>query len=140
MDLVETLKDQLTICTKDCGARCCRYITVSVPAPRGQNDWDEFRWWLAHAGTMLTRDEDGWMLHVETRCRHLADDNTCRIYEHRMITCEEYDPSACEFTDTVEYEVCLRTESDLADHLEARGLKRAAEVAARIRAAHPPTE
>ena len=140
MDLVETLKDQLTICTKDCGARCCRYLTVAVPAPRTRNDWDELRWWLAHAGTMVTRDEDGWMLHVETRCGHLADDNTCRVYDHRMIACEEYDAASCEFTDDVAYDVCLKTELDLADHLEARGLKRAAPVAAGIRAAHAANE
>lgn len=124
---------QLGICTRECGARCCRYITTAIQPPRAHDDWDEIRWWLAHAGTMVTKDEDGWMLHVETRCRHLAEDRTCRIYGHRMRTCEDYDPRACEFTAEVEYDVNLRTEADLADYLEARGLKRGAQVAKRIR-------
>ena len=127
--------DQLTICTQHCGGACCRYITVAVPAPRGENDWDEVRWWLAHEGMMVTKDEDGWMLHVESRCRHLQPDNRCGIYEHRMTTCEEYDPQACDYPGPVEYTVTLRTEADLADYLEHRGLKRGARVAASIRAA-----
>ena len=134
-ELPQGLKDQLKICTIDCGARCCRYITVTVPAPRGRNDWDEVRWWLAHGGMMVTKDEDGWMLHVESRCRHLAEDNSCLIYEDRMIACAEYDAENCEFTGDVPYDVCLRTESDLADYLERRKLKWGAAVAKAIRAA-----
>lgn len=128
-------KDQLAICTKECQARCCRYITMSFEAPRGQNDWDEVRWWLAHEGTMVTKDEDGWMLHMETRCRHLAPDNMCRIYAHRMIACEEYEAEDCEFTGDVPFDICLRSEADLAGYLERRGLKRGADVAKRTRKA-----
>jgi len=128
-------RSQLRICTLDCGARCCRYITTKIQSPRSHNDWDEVRWWLAHGGTMVTRDEDGWMLHVETRCRHLREDRTCGIYRHRMRACEEYDPEACEFVSDVDFEVTLRTEGDLAAFLEARGLKRGALVALRIRLA-----
>lgn len=127
--------DQFTICTLDCGARCCRYVTVAIPPPLSRVDWDEFRWWLAHPGTMVTKGEEGWMLQVETRCRHLQTDNACGIYAHRPIACEEHDATACEFTDEIEYEVCLRSEADLADHLERRGLKRGAGIAASIRAA-----
>ena len=127
--------DQLRICTQACGGRCCRYLTVSVDAPRGHTDWDEFRWWLAHGGVMVTKDEDGWMLHVQTRCSHLRPDNMCGIYEHRMTTCSEYEAENCEFTDEVPYDVQLRSEEDLADYLEKRKLKRGAEVAEAIRAA-----
>ena len=136
MDPVKSLRDQLTICTMDCGARCCRYLTVSVPAPRGQNDWDEFRWWLAHAGTMLTHDEeDGWMLHVQTPCQHLGPDKLCQIYEARMDACEEYDAATCEFAENIPFELALHDEGDLADHLERKRLKRGAPVARAIREA-----
>ncbi len=128
-------KDQLKICTLDCGARCCRYITVTVEHPKAENDWDEFRWWLAHADTTVTKSVDGWMLHVAVKCRHLAPDNTCGIYDHRMIACAEYDAAACEFTDDVPWDECFKTEADLAEYLERRRLKRGAEVAKRIRAA-----
>lgn len=130
--------DQIAICTRDCGARCCRYITVSVEAPRSHADWDEFRWWLAHGGTMLSKGDDGWMLHVETRCRHLGPDNLCRIYDHRMAACEEYDAATCEFVNPVPFDVELRSEEDLAAYLEEKGLKRGGEVAREIRAAAAP--
>jgi hypothetical protein len=129
---------QQTVCTDECGARCCRYITTSIETPRARNDWDEIRWWLAHPGTMVTKDDDGWMLHVETRCRYLGDDLRCRVYEDRMIACAVYDTEACEFTGEVPYEVRLRSESDLADYLERRKLKRGADVAKRIRRAGNP--
>jgi Fe-S-cluster containining protein len=129
-------RDQVAICTLDCGARCCRYLTVSVPAPRSHADWDEFRWWLSHAGTMLTHDdEDGWMLHVQTRCDHLGPDNLCRIYEARMDACEEYDAATCEFAEDIPFDLALREETDLADHLEQKRLKRGARVARAIREA-----
>ena len=127
--------DQLTICTRHCGARCCRYITVSFPAPRGVDDWDEVRWWLAHEGTLVTKDEDGWMLHMMTRCRNLRDDNTCGVYPHHMIACKDYDPKDCEFTGPVPFEVELKTEDDLAAYIERRRLKRAVRVAQDIRRA-----
>jgi len=132
--------DPLAICTLQCGGRCCRYITVSIDPPRGHDDWDEIRWWLAHGGTMVTQDEDGWMLHVETRCRHLAPDNRCSIYAQRMTTCSAYEAGSCEFTGDVPYDVCLRSEGDLAEHLERRGLKRGAAVARAVRAAAPPRQ
>ena len=124
---------QLKICTLDCGGRCCRYVTTTIQAPRATVDWDEIRWWLAHEGTMVTQDEDGWMLHVQTRCRHLLPDNRCGIYDTRMMACEDYDAKACEFTGDVDYAVLLRSETDLADHLERRKLKRGAEIARQIR-------
>ena len=126
-------EDQLRICTVACGGRCCRYITASVATPRGRTDWDEIRWWLAHAGVMVTKDEDGWMLHVQTPCSHLRPDKTCGIYDHRMVTCSDYDAENCEFTDDVPYDVQLRSEDDLADYLEEKRLKRGAEVARAIR-------
>ncbi|MFV1958966.1 MAG: hypothetical protein ACC662_06090 [Planctomycetota bacterium] len=127
--------DQLSICTLQCRGRCCRYVTVSIDPPRGHCDWDEIRWWLAHGRTLVTKDEDGWMLHVETRCRHLTSDNQCSNYDHRMTTCSAYEADDCEFTGDVPYDVRLRSEEDLADHLERRGLKRGAAVARAVRAA-----
>jgi hypothetical protein len=125
---------QLEICTRHCGARCCRYITVDFATPVGERDWDQVRWWLAHEGTEVTKDEDGWTLHVLLRCRHLAADNTCAAYEDRMQVCEEYDAVDCEFTADYDYEVRLTSESDLADYLERRKLKRGRRVASAIRA------
>ena len=130
-----TSKDQFAICTQDCGARCCRYITVPVRAPRAHDDWDEMRWWLAHEGVIVSKDEDGWSLHIETRCKNLRDDNACAVYPHHMDTCEDYDASTCEFTGPLDYEFELTSELDLARYLEKRKLARGREVARAIRAA-----
>lgn len=129
----DEIENQLRICTMECGARCCRYVTTGIQKPRAAVDWDEIRWWLAHEGTMVTKDEDGWMLHVETRCRHLLEDNRCGIYETRMMACEAHEADACEFTGELDYKVCLRSETELADYLERKKLKRGAKVAKRIR-------
>ncbi|MDF1701048.1 MAG: hypothetical protein P1V36_07810 [Planctomycetota bacterium] len=128
-------KDQFSICTQDCGARCCRYITVEIPGPRSRDDWDEMRWWLAHEGSMVSKDEDGWCLHVQTPCSHLRPDNACAIYPHHMRTCNDYDASNCEFTGPLDHEFELRSELDLAGYIERRGLKRAAPIAQAIRRA-----
>jgi len=128
-------RDQLRICTRDCGARCCRYVTIEVSAPTAHADWDRMRWWLAHEGVAVSKDEEGWLVHVPTRCGNLRADNTCAVYPHHMGTCKEYDPETCEFTGPLDYEVQLESELDLARYLERRRLKRGAVVAREIRAA-----
>jgi hypothetical protein len=128
-------KDQFTICARDCGARCCRYVTADVATPRARSDWDRMRWWLAHEGVLVTRDEDGWLLHVETRCSNLGPDNACTIHPHHMQTCKDHDPQWCEYTGPLDYDLQLETELDLARYIERRKLKRAAPVARAIRRA-----
>ena len=127
--------DQLAICTEACGARCCRYITIEVDAPRAGRDWDEMRWWLAHEGVVVSKDEDGWNVHIETRCGHLRSDNLCGIHQDRMDTCRRYDAANCEFTGPLDQEFELRSELDLARYLERRRLKRGAATARAIRSA-----
>ena len=128
-------RDQFEICTQDCRGRCCRYITVEVAAPRARADWDQVRWWLAHEGVTVSKDEDGWLVHVPTRCTNLRADSACGIYPHHMGTCKEHDAQSCEFTGPLDYDVELESELDLARYLERRKLKRAAPVAREIRAA-----
>ena len=132
-------RDQFTICTKDCRGRCCRYITIPVDTPTCHDDWDEIRWWLGHEGVTISRDEDGGMLQVETRCKNLRGDNACAIYPHHMETCKEYDAAACEFTGPIDQDFELKSELDLAKYLEGRKLKRGAKVARAIRAAERRT-
>jgi len=127
--------DQFTVCTRHCEARCCRYITVMVPPPRSEPDWDEVRWWLAHEGVIVTHDADGWMLSVMVRCQNLGADNACGIYPDHMLACKEYDPTDCEFTGEVPFDVKLECEEDLADYLERKRLVRGRGVAASIRSA-----
>jgi hypothetical protein len=126
---------QFEICTKHCGARCCRYVTVAIATPLGEADWDEVRWWLAHENVRVGKDDEGWGLEFMTRCRNLAPTGACGIYESRMDLCAQHDAEDCEFVDDPEYEVLLESEEDLADYLERRRLRRGRRVAASIRKA-----
>jgi hypothetical protein len=126
---------QAEICMQHCGAKCCRYLTVSIPTPTAETDWDEIRWWLAHEEVWVTKDDEGWLLTVEMRCRHLEANGACGIYESRMNLCAKHDAADCEFAVPLANEVELRNESDLADYLERRRLKRGRRVAESIRKA-----
>jgi Fe-S-cluster containining protein len=127
--------DQFTICTQLCKGRCCRYVSIPIDPPRAAFEWDRMRWWLAHEGVTVSKDDEGWTVHVMTRCSHLGADNACGIYAHNMDVCDEYDASICEFTGPLEYDFEFQSEADLAAYIERRGLKRGAEVARSIRAA-----
>jgi Fe-S-cluster containining protein len=127
--------DQFAICTQHCGAKCCRYVTVAISTPLSEDDWDEMRWWLSHEGVRVTKDDEGWMVEFETRCRHLGPSNACGIYENRMSLCERHDATDCEFALELKLDVLLESEADLADYLERRRLKRGKKIAKAIRAA-----
>jgi hypothetical protein len=124
------------ICTRHCGARCCRYVTVGISAPRSHADWDEVRWWVAHEGVSVTREDDGaWMVVVRTPCRNLRPDGACGIYGEHMDVCREHAVEDCEFAVPVPFDLELRSEADLADYLERRRLRRGRRVAESIRRA-----
>ena len=125
--------DQATICSDHCGARCCKYISIKIKPPNSESDWDEFWWWLSHDGISVVKDEDGWMVIVTTRCDHLQANNLCGIHPHHPKTCLDYDPTNCEYTGPVEFEVCLTSPDDLVTYMQRRRLKRGAKVAAKIR-------
>ena len=84
---------------------------------------------------MVARDDEGWKVHVSTRCGNLQPDNVCAVHPHHMQLCQDYDIESCEFTGPVETLEEFQGESDLATYLERRGLKRGARVAAAIRRA-----
>jgi Fe-S-cluster containining protein len=84
-------------CRYDCDSRCCRYITVVLPAPRRKADFDELSWFLAHKDISVYVEERRWHLEVRTPCKYLNDANLCTVYEGRPDICREYDIEDCEF-------------------------------------------
>ncbi len=84
-------------CQDHCGARCCRYITVLLPAPKRQGDWDEISWWLAHDHVSVYVEARRWRLEVRTACKYLTADSLCGAYDERPNVCREYDTADCEF-------------------------------------------
>jgi len=83
----------------DCDARCCRYFALQIDTPRTKADFDDIRWYLAHEGTRVFVEGGKWFLEVANRCRHLDENNRCRIYPDRPTICREHDPARCERTD-----------------------------------------
>jgi Fe-S-cluster containining protein len=124
--------DWLTQCTKLCGAACCRYIGVPIAPARTAAEFDEWRWYLAHAGVSIYRSSRQWYLNVETRCQYLTAERTCAVYATRPRTCADYDPSSCEWQDPDGvWDTVFHTPEELARWLDARRTRRAAAARAR---------
>lgn len=84
-------------CQDQCAARCCRYITVQIPAPKRQRDWDEISWWLAHHQISVYVEAQRWRLEMRTPCKYLTGDNCCSAYQVRPNVCRDHDTVECEF-------------------------------------------
>jgi len=85
-------------CQQECGARCCRYITVILPAPRSKWDLDEWGWFLAHEGISIYFAGRRWRMEMRLRCRYLNHRNACTIYGQRPEVCRFYSQEFCEFS------------------------------------------
>jgi len=91
------------ICQKECQARCCRYITVILPAPKRQCDLDEWSWFLAHENISIYFARRQWHLEVRSRCRYLSKHNLCTIYESRPSVCQDYARESCEYVGQIKH-------------------------------------
>jgi Fe-S-cluster containining protein len=95
-------------------ALCCTYVAVEISAPTSVSAATEILWHLYHENVSIYRDaDDDWMVQFESRCKHLARDNKCSIYEQRPPICREHSAKTCE----VNAEDEGRTFYDAADFL-----------------------
>jgi Fe-S-cluster containining protein len=78
-----------------CGL-CCSYVAVDIEDPTTLRGATNILWYLYHDGVGVYTDGEDWMVTFDTRCRHLQDDNRCRIYEVRPQICREFDETSCE--------------------------------------------
>jgi Fe-S-cluster containining protein len=78
-----------------CGL-CCSYVAVDCEDPSTLRGATNILWYLYHDGVSVYTDGEDWMVTFDTRCRHLQDDNKCRIYETRPEICREFDETSCE--------------------------------------------
>ena len=78
-----------------CGL-CCSYVAVDCEDPTTLRGATNILWYLYHEGVSVYTDGEDWMVTFDTRCRHLQDDNKCRIYETRPQICREFDETSCE--------------------------------------------
>ncbi len=90
------MKDGSCLCDR-CTALCCRYFALGIDEPETPEEFDDIRWYLVHENVHVFVEDDEWYLSVQTRCRHLQDNNQCGIYEDRPKICREYTTDNCDY-------------------------------------------
>jgi len=93
-------KSKRELTCEGCGGKCCSYVAIELDAPTSIDDFEDLVFYIYH-GVKVSISEDGpkkrnWFLEFPGRCRYLAPNGRCRIYEHRPRVCREHDISECE--------------------------------------------
>jgi uncharacterized protein len=89
---------------KNCKAKCCKEIAVSIKTPKTEKDWDEIRWLVAHKNVQVYKDlENDWLVEFFTSCEQLNKKNKCKIYEKRPLTCKKHQSKDCIITGPNDY-------------------------------------
>jgi Fe-S-cluster containining protein len=104
--------DQLDCCQRLCRGRCCRYITIQIPAPRLKADFDEISWFLAHDDISVYFNARRWHVEFRSRCKHLTEQNLCAIYETRPVVCRGYDADECEYPERPKHDLQFNTQDE----------------------------
>jgi len=107
-----THTDQRDICRKVCQARCCRYVTVQIKAPKDKADFDELSWFVAHENISVYFEGRRWHVEFRTPCKHLNGNNLCSIYETRPLVCRSYDVEACEYPARPKHDLQFDTQEE----------------------------
>jgi Fe-S-cluster containining protein len=102
-----------------CPAKCCRYFALTIEEPRDWEDFDFIRWYLLHERAAVFVEDGAWFLLVNNRCKHLGDDNRCRIYHTRPEICRGYNTRNCEYEDDWVYDHLWETPEQVEEYAEA---------------------
>ncbi len=81
---------------KKCEAKCCRYFALEIHTPRTKEDFENVRWYLAHRDILVYVDRRKWHLEIKNKCKYLAENNLCKIYDKRPLICREHSMKDCE--------------------------------------------
>ncbi len=82
------------LCTN---SKCCTYVTQQIDTPKSKYDFEILLWQVSHEGVGAYKDDDGWFVMFEARCRHLQVDGRCGIYEDRPTICRSHSNDYCEY-------------------------------------------
>lgn len=102
-----------------CTGKCCRYFSLPIDTPTTWDDYDAFRWYLAHGQTVIYVDKGTWYLLVLTRCKYLAADDRCKIYLNRPKICQDYTTAECEYDADWIFEKVFETPEQIWEYAEA---------------------
>ena len=82
------------LCTN---SKCCTYVTQQIDTPKSKYDFEILLWQVSHDGVGAYKDDDGWFVMFEGRCRHLLGDGRCNIYDDRPTICRSHSNDYCEY-------------------------------------------
>jgi len=102
-----------------CAGKCCQYFALRIDRPKNWEDFDYVRWYLLHDRASVFVEEGDWYLLVHTRCKHLAADHRCEIYDRRPRICRDYTTYECEYDDDWVYEHYWETAEQVEEYAEA---------------------
>jgi Fe-S-cluster containining protein len=75
---------------RECGAKCCKFISISLFEFPDELDEDPERYFNLHDGIRVIKTRYGKEIVIHSRCKALRDDNTCSIYEGRPDLCKNF--------------------------------------------------
>lgn len=96
IEVSQTVEDfnKCDLCTN---SKCCTYVTQQIDTPKSKYDFEILLWQVSHDGVGAYKDDDGWFVMFEGRCRHLLSDGRCNIYEDRPTICRSHSNDYCEY-------------------------------------------
>ena len=94
---IDTQADEFNKCDLCTNSKCCTYVTQQIDPPRSKYDFKILLWQVSHDGVGAYKDDDGWFVMFEARCRHLLGDGRCNIYEDRPTICRSHSNDYCEY-------------------------------------------
>lgn len=112
-----------------CKSLCCKYVTVDIPAPKYEEDYDEVRWYLLHKNVVIYKvyEEKNWRLEFQSFCEYQDNENhSCSKYSQRPDVCKEYTTEECGGMEEMSPEGCeihLENEMDFLEYLKKKNPK-----------------
>lgn len=87
-----------SILCEQCAGACCRYLALPLDVPENRRDFDDIRWYMMHEGISVFVEDGDWYVQIQTRCKNLAEDHRCGVYETRPSICREYEAKECDYS------------------------------------------
>ena len=109
---------------QDCGAKCCRYVSLEIDKPKSKRSIENIRWFVSHRDVWVYKHKDAWHLAFDTPCEHLDESHRCTIYERRPAICRDYDAASCEDSASLKHAVGLGTREQVDEYVARRKKKR----------------
>lgn len=94
---LETSSAEFNKCDLCTNSKCCTYVTQQIDTPRSKYDFEVLLWQVSHQGVGAYKDDDGWFIMFDSRCRHLLADGRCNIYDDRPTICRSHSNDYCEY-------------------------------------------